>query len=81
MPAIQEVPTIKRDGHGHISRSSNPKETFERANPCPSTGKTSGACPGYVVDYMVPLKQGGADAPSNMQWQMVQDAKTKDKWE
>jgi hypothetical protein len=37
--------------------------------------------PGYVVDNRVPLKRGGADAPSNMQWQTKADAKAKDKWE
>ena len=28
-----------------------------------------------------PLKRGGADGPSNMQWQTKADAKAKDKWE
>jgi hypothetical protein len=38
-----------------------------RSNPCPSTGRTSGGCPGYVVDHVTPLKRGGVDTPSNMQ--------------
>lgn len=50
-------------------------------NPCPSTGATSGACPGYVIDHVTPLKRGGADAPTNMQWQTTAEAKAKDKWE
>jgi hypothetical protein len=37
--------------------------------------------PGYVIDHIVPLACGGADAPSNMQWQTVAAAKAKDKWE
>ena len=37
--------------------------------------------PGYVVDHIIPLKKGGCDCPSNMQWQTVKDAKAKDKWE
>jgi len=36
---------------------------------------------GYVVDHITPLKRGGADSPSNMQWQTKADAKAKDKVE
>ena len=54
---------------------------FEKSHPCPSTGRTSGACPGYVVDHVRPLKRGGADRPENMQWQTKEDAKRKDKTE
>ena len=71
----------QRDDHGHIKRSSAAKHEFEKQNPCPSTGETHGACPGYVIDHMQPLKRGGADDPSNMQWQTKADAKAKDKWE
>jgi hypothetical protein len=54
---------------------------FKHSHPCPSTGKTLGACPGYAVDHVQALKQGGVDSPSNMQWQTKADAKAKDKWE
>jgi hypothetical protein len=37
--------------------------------------------PGYVVDHIVPLCAGGADAASNMQWQTVEEAKVKDRQE
>jgi hypothetical protein len=43
--------------------------------------KTIRAYPGYVVDHIVPLKRGGADAPSNMQWQSIADAKAKNRVE
>jgi hypothetical protein len=54
---------------------------FRRENPCPATGKTTGACPGYVIDHIVPLKRGGADNPENMQWQTKAEASAKDRWE
>jgi hypothetical protein len=64
-----------------IPRSRAARAEFMHQHPCPSTGRRSGACPGYVVDHVKPLACGGADAPSNMQWQTTAAAKAKDKWE
>lgn len=61
--------------------SSKARARFMHANPCPATGKTRGACKGYIVDHITPLCAGGVDAPSNMQWQTVADARAKDKIE
>lgn len=72
---------VERDSHGKIKRDPAQRRAFESKHPCPSTGKTSGACPGYVVDHVVPLKRGGKDAASNMQWQTQQASKEKDRWE
>jgi hypothetical protein len=72
---------VPRDSHGRIQRSAKAKSDFQKSHPCPSTGRGSGACPGYVVDHVTPLKRGGADMPSNMQWQTVQQAKDKDRTE
>jgi len=57
------------------------RRAFMHKHPCPSTGRSHGACPGYVVDHVKALKHGGADRSSNMQWQTVAEAKAKDKWE
>jgi hypothetical protein len=73
--------SVQRDSHGKIKRSAASKDAFKRQQPCPSTGKSRGACPGYVIDHVKPLECGGADAPSNMQWQTVAAGKAKDKAE
>ena len=79
--ASREAPGVPRDTHGRIARSSRARSEFEKSHPCPSTGKTSGACPGYVIDHVKPLKRGGADSPRNMQWQTTQAARQKDRVE
>lgn len=71
----------KRTKHSRIERSPQQRAAFVRTHPCPSTGKSYGACPGYVVDHVTALKRGGADNPSNMQWQTKEVAKAKDKRE
>ncbi len=65
----------------HTKRDPAQRRAFEHTHACPSTGRTSGACPGYVVDHVQALKRSGTDVPSNMQWQTVQDAKAKDRVE
>ena len=75
------VPGVARDSHNKIARSSSARHEFQKQQPCPATGKTSGPCGGYVIDHVVPLKRGGADVPSNMQWQTKEAAKIKDRSE
>lgn len=50
---------------------------FRAENPCPATGRTRGACPGYHVDHITPLCAGGADRPENMQWITREDHRFK----
>lgn len=73
--------SVPRDSHGRIARSKAARHQFQHGHPCPATSKTSGACAGYVVDHVNPLECGGADSPTNMQWQTVVEAKAKDKTE
>jgi hypothetical protein len=65
--------TCPRDSHGKIKRSPEARKNFERQTGYPHGRK------GYVIDHIVPLACGGADAPSNMQWQTKAEAKAKDK--
>jgi hypothetical protein len=64
-----------------FGRSRQVPQEFQQEHPCPSTGSTSGACPGYVRDHIEPLCGGGADATWNMQWQTAADSYAKDKIE
>ena len=61
-----------------IHRSSAAKNAFKRMQPCPATGQPRDACPGWIIDHIVPLCAGGADAPANMQWQTAANAHLKD---
>jgi hypothetical protein len=74
-------PASGRNASGRIQRSASAKRAFQASHPCPSTGATTGACRGYVIDHVKPLACGGMDNPSNMQWQIAAEAKAKDKWE
>ena len=60
------------------TRSSAARLSFTRHNACPATGLFTRSCGGYVVDHVKPLCAGGADAPSNMQWQEYQASLLKD---
>jgi hypothetical protein len=65
--------TVPRASREHRSKAA--KDDFMR-----QTGHPHG-WRGHVVDHIMPLACGGADAPGNMQWQTTEDAKAKDKVE
>jgi hypothetical protein len=72
---------LAQPAEAKIHRSAGARQNFKQLHPCPATGRSTGKCPGYVIDHVTPLACGGADHPSNMQWQSVAEAKAKDKWE
>lgn len=77
---------VVRDADGSISRSATVVAKFKRLHPCPSTMQTSGACPGWQADHVIPLACGGCDAVSNIQWLPVEikacaGDRCKDRWE
>jgi len=74
-PSRSAAVGVPRDSRGRIARSESAKRTFMRQTRYPN-GR-----PGYVVDHVRPLACGGADAPSNMQWQTTAAAKAKDRVE
>ncbi len=74
-PRAQAYVPGGRDARGRIRRSESARRQFMA-----QTGYPRGR-PGYVVDHVVPLACGGADAPSNMQWQSVAAARAKDRVE
>lgn len=63
------------------NRSYHAIKQFKLEKPCPANGRYKGQCDGYVIDHIKPLACGGLDTPKNMQWQTLQDAKAKDRWE
>jgi len=70
-----------RDDTGKILRSRAAIRHYRRLNPCPATGKVTGACRGYVIDHVWPLCACGRDHASNMAWMRDDQAKVKDQWE
>lgn len=69
--------TIHISAEAQIKRDRAQVRAFRAENPCPATGRTRGACPGYHVDHITPLCAGGADRPWNMQWITKEDHRFK----
>lgn len=57
-----------RDAKGKIIRNYQVLKDFQHLHPCPSTGKTTGKCPGWAIDHVLSLACGGADRIDNLQW-------------
>jgi hypothetical protein len=76
----------KRMANGEIRRRADVLVAFQKIHPCPSTGKTTGACPGWSKDHVWPLAVCGCDSVSNLQWlkneiKSCEGVNCKDRWE
>jgi len=75
---IAAAPVVLPDtAQARTVRSHKQLAAFRHAHPCPSTGKRTGACPGWQIDHIKPLCAGGADKPRNMHWITVADHRAK----
>lgn len=70
--------TCERDKRGKIKRSAKVLRDFQRAYPCPATGKKTGKCPGWAKNHRVPLACGGKDAVSNLEWLTLAEKRKRD---
>lgn len=57
-----------RDDHGRIVRRADVLAAYKHQHPCPATGRSTGACPGWSVNHVIPMAAGGCDAVDNLQW-------------
>jgi hypothetical protein len=53
---------------GTIVRSAKVRSDYKKIVPCPITGLSTGACPGWQIDHIVPLVCGGCDRLDNVAW-------------
>lgn len=56
----------QRDVSGVIVRSSAVITAFRKHHPCPSTALSTGPCPGWSINHIIPLACGGCDAVANL---------------
>ncbi len=75
-----------RDARGAIKRNSAVIDAYKRLHPCPATGLSTGACPGWQINHTIPLVSGGCDSVINMSWLPLQiktctSAHCVDRWE
>lgn len=59
---------VQRDTDGTIIRNPKVIKAFKMIHPCPYTGLTTGVCPDWQINHIIPLACGGRDAVDNMGW-------------
>lgn len=72
--------SVPRDADGSTKRSTAVIAAYKRIHPCPSTGLTKGACPGWALNHVIPLSCSGIDAVSNLQWVPHRIKSCKESW-
>lgn len=77
---------VRRDDARRVVRNTAVVREFRQLYPCPSTGRSAGACPGWAVDHVIPLVCGGCDSVANLQWlplaiKSASGTLPKDRWE
>jgi len=78
---VVQAYTRAAPGASTAPRSTAARRAFQRKKPARQRLVSPiGACPGYVVDHVEPWPVAD-DAPENMQWQSVAEAKAKDRRE
>lgn len=58
----------ERYADGSIKRSQAVLREFQRIHPCPSTGRTTGRCPFWHMNHVIPLAACGRDVVENIHW-------------
>ncbi|HEX7625057.1 MAG TPA: hypothetical protein VF400_15875 [Anaeromyxobacteraceae bacterium] len=73
-PAVGDARGSRSTGTGIQEVERELRDLYQRSHACPSTGKTSGTCPGYVVGYVLSPRRGGTYQQSNLRWMTLEDA-------
>ena len=61
-----------RNADGTIKRRSDVLTAYKKFHPCPATGLSTGICPGWQMNHIIPLASGGCDSVTNLAWMPVQ---------
>lgn len=58
----------ERNADGTIKRRRDVLRAYKKLYPCPATGLSTGVCPGWSINHVIPLASGGCDAVYNLDW-------------